>query len=244
MQDIFANQDQCINCSRSKASKDKYIDMLPLWEDDNNVKQYHVPDELKCLREGEKLLIQQISMYVPLHHLKYGQLGAQGHIVSFPQDISTVCNILPRLPSDVSLIRVVKHFKLSDGECSSKSFSIRKQQVLEALLWLKRYNVLYHGISICESNLNWIQDGMEQQLPPSIFNSSLYDEALYTRTEDRGPAEEQVANVIEREPDFEPTYGTIRQFNSNTPKVKMMRFLMPSSNQSEMQRRTEKPVAK
>ena len=70
---------------------------MPVWTDSENVIQYSVPDELSCLREGERLLIQQISVYVPLHHLMYGQIGARGHIVSFPQDIASVCDTLPRL---------------------------------------------------------------------------------------------------------------------------------------------------
>jgi hypothetical protein len=78
--------------------------MQPIWMDDNGNLQFHVPDVLSCLHEGEKLLIQKVSVYVPLHHLMHGQLGARGHIVSFPQNISEVCDILPRLSEDVRLI--------------------------------------------------------------------------------------------------------------------------------------------
>jgi hypothetical protein len=60
---------------------------LPIWFDKNNDVQYHVPAELAVLQEGEKLLIQQVSVYVPLQHLMYGQVGARGHIVSFPQNV-------------------------------------------------------------------------------------------------------------------------------------------------------------
>ena len=86
--------------------------MLPVWYDEAGQVQYHVPPQLSCLREGEKLLIQQVAVYVPLHHLMYGQIGCRGHIVSFPQNISSVCKTLPRLPSNVSTVRVIKRFKL------------------------------------------------------------------------------------------------------------------------------------
>ena len=220
MQNIFKSSSECKNCANITMTKHRSVEGVPLWEDELKVPQYHVPNELKCLREGEKLLIQQISMYVPLHHLMYGQLGARGHIVSFPQDLSDICRELPRLPSNVSLIRVVKHFKLSDGELSSKSFSIRKIEVLNALKWLKQYNVLYHDIQICEENLNWIKDGVEQQLQPSIFQETQLNETLDLNAEDRGPAEGQVAAVVDANTEIEPCYGTIAQFNAHTPKEK------------------------
>ena len=153
--------------------------MLPVWFDENNMAQFHVPQELSCLREGEKLLIQQISVYVLLHHLKYGQLGARGHIVSFPQDITNVvCKQLPRTPSNIDFIRVVKRFKLSDGELKSTTFMIRKKQVLDALKWLKKFNTHYRDIEILEENMTWIEDGIEQQLPPTISEETR-DEAEF-----------------------------------------------------------------
>jgi hypothetical protein len=36
---------------------------------------YHVPNQLSCLREGEKLLIQMVSPYVPFVQIKNGTLG-------------------------------------------------------------------------------------------------------------------------------------------------------------------------
>jgi hypothetical protein len=39
---------------------------------------YHVPNELSCLQEGEKLLIQMVSPYVPFVHIKNGTLGIKG----------------------------------------------------------------------------------------------------------------------------------------------------------------------
>jgi hypothetical protein len=150
MQNIFRKQGLCNICARKKSLSNMNANLQPSWTDVHGIKQYDVPDELSCLREGEKLLIQQISVYVPLHHLSYGQLGAKGHIVSFPQDISEVCTVLPRLPEHVSSIRVVKYFKNVDGEVSSKSFSVRKQNVLDALYWLQ-------NIIICTAKSKYVQ---------------------------------------------------------------------------------------
>jgi len=58
----------CKACHRSKIPKEKITEELPVWKDEEGKWRYDLPEELACLREGEKLLIQQISVYVPLHH--------------------------------------------------------------------------------------------------------------------------------------------------------------------------------
>ena len=221
LQDIFKTENLCKSCARTNSWTANFTSVLPLWTNEDGVLQYDVPEELSCLSEGEKLLIQQISVYVPLHHLKYGQLGAQGQIVSFPQDITEICKQLPRLPNDVSLIRVIKSFQLQDGEISSKSFMIHKEKVLSALRWLKKFNVLYADIEIIEENMSWIENGINQQLPPTIVET-IVDHNTNTNygQEDRGPAEGQIAGITDTAQDIEPSFGTIRQFNAHLPKVK------------------------
>ena len=222
MQDIFkTGKNLCVSCAKGNKWCQSYTDMLPVWFDENNVAQFHVPQELSCLREGEKLLIQQISVYVPLHHLKYGQLGARGHIVSFPQDITNVvCKQLPRTPSNIDFIRVVKRFKLSDGELKSTTFMIRKKQVLDALKWLKKFNTHYRDIEILEENMSWIEDGIEQQLPPTISEETREESFLHITDEDRGPSEAQICNITDGQDTMETSYGTLSEFNSHMPKTK------------------------
>jgi hypothetical protein len=111
------------------------------------------------------LIIQQVSVYVPLQHLMYGQVGARGHIVSFPQNVLSVCKKLPCLPDHVQVVRVIKNFQLNNGTTSSKTFSIRRPVVMAALHWLKKFNKQYNEIDICEANLSWITNGDEQELP-------------------------------------------------------------------------------
>ena len=45
---------------------------LPVWYNDEGVPQYYVPSVLSSLTQAEKLLIQRISPFVPLQHLKQG----------------------------------------------------------------------------------------------------------------------------------------------------------------------------
>ena len=225
LQEIFQSDTCCKSCYGSSAWTKNFADMLPVWINDDEQTQLHVPDELSCLREGERLLIQQISVYVPLHHLMYGQLGAKGHIVSFPQDISDVCKELPRLPNNVSFIRVIKYFKIDDGELSSLSFSIRREKVLRALYWLKKYNVQYEDINIVEENLDWIENQEEQQLTPTILKTSASNVITPNDEEDRGPSEEQIAIVTDGSDIIEPCYGTVAAFNPHVPKEKDSPFI-------------------
>ena len=69
------NAEICTMCQASHTSKEKMEKELPIWYDKDGIVQYHLPPQLKRLREGEKLLIQQVAAYVPLLHLKDGQIG-------------------------------------------------------------------------------------------------------------------------------------------------------------------------
>ena len=80
----------------------------PTWTDKHGIKHLTVPKELSDLREGEKLLIQQVSPYIPLQHLQKGTYGCKGHVCSFPQTIHNICTVLPRLPSDITIVNIVK----------------------------------------------------------------------------------------------------------------------------------------
>jgi hypothetical protein len=153
---------RCVQCCMKK--RKSHPTWLPIWFNDQQKPQYHVPVELSALTEGEKLLIQQISPYIPMQHLQKGAYGSKGHVCSFPQAVNEVCTVLPRLPANVNAISVVKHFKTKDDEPSSMVFRIRKVRVLAALRWLKKYNKVYKDIEIREENLSWMGEKNEMDL--------------------------------------------------------------------------------
>jgi hypothetical protein len=172
----------CEVCASSEKRKSaSTLSYLPIWYDDDGNAQYELPLELQDLREGEKLLLQMISPYVPLQHMQYGSYGSKGHSCSFEQAINEVCTNLPRTPEDVNLVRVIKHFKKKNGEMGSIAFIIRKSKVLAALRWLKKYNHVYKDIKICESNLDWMGDNEELELPSHI---TYVDDEDVVETED------------------------------------------------------------
>ncbi len=157
---------RCKRCVAKKRTTSP--EWLPIWFNAEGVPQRHVPTELSDLSEGEKLLIQQISPYIPMQHLHKGAYGSKGHVCSFPQAVDEICTILPRLPENVNAISVVKHFKSKDDSPGSLVFRIRKDKVLEALRWLKRYNKVYRDIEIQEANLGWMGDKEEMDLDVAV----------------------------------------------------------------------------
>ena len=87
----------CNECKTRKYYISKKVPYwLPIWFDDNQQIQYHLPNQLLGLREGEKLLIQLANTYVPLQHLKKGSHGCQGHVCCFPSDVTWIAKELPR----------------------------------------------------------------------------------------------------------------------------------------------------
>lgn len=153
------SQPVCSQCYSKKKTRKDFPH--PLWLDETKTPHYTVPEELSGLSEGEKLLIQQVSPFIPLQHLQNGSYGMKGHVCSFPQDISEICTQLPRLPKDVKTITIVKGFVTDDGDNQKISFKIRKEKVLAALCWLKKYNIEYKDIEIVEENLGWMQNDTE-----------------------------------------------------------------------------------
>jgi hypothetical protein len=95
------------------------------------------------------------------------------------QDIGPICRDFPRLPDDIEVIRVVKHYKLGDNDVGTKAFFVRKTVVLNALQWLKTYNNVYKDINIDENRLNWIENGVEQELPMNVLTDNTKDDVSF-----------------------------------------------------------------
>ena len=155
----------CTNCSKNQHYRQAIQQRLPVWHDENGNCHYEQPEELKNLREAEKLLIAQYAAYIPLEHLKKGQFGCNGHVCCFPQDISNLCTVLPRLPSQIDYVKMVKHYKTDTEVEGTKTFVVRRKHVLDALRWLKKYNIVYAEVQIEERNLDWMEGKAEVELP-------------------------------------------------------------------------------
>jgi hypothetical protein len=94
---------------------------------------------LKNLTLTEKLLIQSVSPLVPVIHIKNGSIGSRGHVVSFFQDITGICNELAKVPSNISIVKVIRSRTTAAGE---RSFTVNRNIVLAALYWLKNQSTV------------------------------------------------------------------------------------------------------
>jgi hypothetical protein len=112
---------------------------------------------------AEKLLIQRCANFVPSIHLSNGTFALKGCCVTFPQDITEMCNKLPlRKEAVVVFVRYIGNKDTS--AVYPKSLHVNKQNVLKALLWLKKHNAHYADITINELNLDWINGQNEANI--------------------------------------------------------------------------------
>lgn len=100
----------------------------------------------------------------------------------------------------------------------SKAFLVRRKEVLDALYWLKAHNHLYSDIEIIEHNLDWIEDGIEQDLPNVVEEDA--DENEKEKEMDMGPSPDQVFDVLEEEEYTEEVSGSIPGSRCALPGVK------------------------
>ncbi|XP_061185109.1 uncharacterized protein LOC133193155 [Saccostrea echinata] len=140
-----------------------------------------VPAELQELTIVEQQLISRISPAINIHMLKHGGIAANGHCVTFQQQINEPAQILPKLPSEINIPKVRRKGK----DESYKDYHVRRFIVQNALIWLKNNNPSYFDIIISNDRLN--------QLP---FDSPLELQTLEldtfeSKNDDQGPAPQQ-----------------------------------------------------
>ena len=201
----------CEKCSRLK-DPGYYLKrkQLPVWWKDGTA-MFSLPPELIGLSDAEKMLIQRISPFVPLHHIKQGTMGLSGHVCAFEQDIGDFVKRLPRHQTDVSMLKVIKQLKteIGDGkDVHTRTFRVRKSKVLSALLFLKKHNPLYHDIEIDMSALDWMGSAEEATLMGhEIVTDSIETSNDHThQNSDMGPAPAQAVEPT-KEGDNVAMYG-------------------------------------
>ena len=126
----------------------------------NRIPQFSIPKELKELSYAEQLLIRRYAPIIPSVHIHNGVYGSKGHCVAFPQDITGVCDELPRRKEAVvTFIRYIGNKDTTD--VYPTMLKVNKKRTLAALVWLQKHNPLYKNIKISESNLDWLKGSDE-----------------------------------------------------------------------------------
>lgn len=152
----------CRDCEK-KNNPSFYLEhnLLPVWYkngDVNSEPQHHQPTELKDLSIAEKLLIQQVSPFVPLQHIRKGTFGLRGHVCAFEQNIEGLVTKLPRDKNSVEIIQVQQMVRSEIGSDAFqlKNYKVSRIKILRALKWLKQHNQEYKNIQIDMTALDWI----------------------------------------------------------------------------------------
>ena len=185
------NKGICVGCRKYKDNE--YFlrnDGLPVWYmngDTKNTPNYHVPPELKDLTLAEKMLIQRVSPFVPLQHIKNGVMGLKGHVCAFEQKIDKLVSQPPRPVEDIDMIRVEQMVRSEIGSdiFHRKAFRVSRRKVITALYWLKQHNPEYFDIEIDESKLEWIGDSDAGYI--DVKTIIVEEEENSEKNEDKGP---------------------------------------------------------
>lgn len=193
---IMPRKKLCHKCNAIPEDKRESYEKLafPVWIDAKGTTRFDIPEELQGLSVAEQTIIQRISPFVPLAHLKNGTMGLQGHTCAFEQDVQGFINVLPRKRTDVTVIKVLKHLRDEIGSAKSvvKPFRVRREKVLKALEFLVKYNKEYSDITIDMSALDWLS-GEEGTLTGAVIT----DNEMTTHDDDNacdddiGPAPNQ-----------------------------------------------------
>ena len=139
-----------------------------------------VPDELKNLTECEQMLISRAFPIMQVFTKPgLGYLGYKGHIITLPNNVQHIADILLHRPKDLPVIAFTFKGKSEYG----KEFRVRREKVLFALLWLVKNNPLYKEITIDFNRIKAIPvDG--QILIQSVDFENFYSNDIMP---DRGP---------------------------------------------------------
>ena len=110
------------------------------------------------------MLISPVIPLMSVYRLPYGQYGYSGHVINFPQDVSSFINSLLRLPTDLNIL-IVRKEGSSD---SHRDFCVRRSKVLRALQWLVMHDRYFSNITINYDNLSSLPEDDHITNMPSI----------------------------------------------------------------------------
>ena len=159
----------CVVNTRRKKGYWLKNNLQPIWyerTDDGNFRlddagekivRYNVPEVLSTLSMRKKLLIRRSSPPIPSLHILNGIYRIKGHCVPFPQDISDMCDELPRRRE--SVVTFVRQIGNKDTfEMHLKHLRVYRKKIIPALEWLKIHHSGYHDIKIKTGNLSWMKE--------------------------------------------------------------------------------------
>ena len=124
-----------------------------------------IPKELQGLSQVEEMLIARAFPVIQVYTKpNRGQKAYKGHVLTLPNDVGHIAYILPRYPKDIPVIV----FKIDGKDNKSRDLKVRRQKIIDALLWLTGIgpngnpnSPLYKDIIIDQNDDG---EGMEERL--------------------------------------------------------------------------------
>lgn len=99
------------------------------------------PHILRVLTQVEEIIIARVDPILQVTHARGGQYKYSGHTISFPQDISTIVQRIPRHVEDIDFLIVRRHGVVS--KCY-----VKISQVVAALLSKIQHDQYYRDVVI------------------------------------------------------------------------------------------------
>ncbi|CAF1560223.1 unnamed protein product, partial [Rotaria sordida] len=111
-----------------------------------------------------------IKLQSPFHSTTTAQTALKGNCITFLQNVPNIVNSLPLTLADLSdtLKVIFIGARPPDRLHLKKVLTVRKKRIIQALQWLKKYNILYQNINI---NLENIAQLPEDDVPKCIMST-------------------------------------------------------------------------
>lgn len=169
------NIDMCTLCQKCHIALSNR--RIPKFAPANDVWLGDIPDELQGLTIPEEKLISLyrhnsciIKLQSPFHSHTTAQTALRGNCITFVQNLPNIVNSLPLTLNDLSdTLKVIFIGSRPPQRIHLKKvLTVRKNKIVRALQWLKKFNVLYQSINI---NFETIAQLPEDDIPESIMST-------------------------------------------------------------------------
>ena len=182
----------CKTCDRALARGS-----MPLQAKANGLQLPEIPPELSGLNALELRLISLRVPFMKMVALPSGkQRSIHGPAVNVPSKVDTICDVLPRLPSQSELVPLKLKRKVAYKGHYMYDY-IRPQKLLDALRYLKANNPLYADIDV---NEQWLEEAMANDEELCQYLVEQDDEQMDTECESDTGGSANVADSVQNEP--------------------------------------------
>ncbi|CAF2866381.1 unnamed protein product [Rotaria sp. Silwood2] len=167
--------DMCILCQKCHGALSK--GSIPKFSAANNMWLGDIPAELQGLTIPEEKLISLyrhnsciVKLHSPFHSTTTAQTALKGNCITFLQNVPNIVNSLPLKLDDLcdTLKVIFVGARPPERIHLKKVLTVRKKKIIQALHWLKKYNVLYQNVNI---NLENIAQLPEDDVPECIMST-------------------------------------------------------------------------